>query len=169
MQNTFLKPNRFLLATPELQGSFFEGSIILLLDHHESGSYGLIINKFQNMPFNEVFFPGCKTRDLHSFLLAGPVDQEKIHQLRRAETNSDHKFELEVIANDANAQNISDSCFFLGYAGWGQEQLEKEIRDGCWQVADCDVKPIFESLLSGHKFVMEEFSPHVLSGEDFVP
>jgi putative transcriptional regulator len=56
MQNTFLKPNRFLLATPELQGSFFEGSIILLLDHHESGSYGLIINKFQNMPFNEVFF-----------------------------------------------------------------------------------------------------------------
>jgi putative transcriptional regulator len=42
-----------------------------------------------------------------------------------------------------NLLDASDIRFFLGYSGWGKEQLDKEMNENSWFVGEQDVNTIF--------------------------
>ena len=62
------------------------------------------------------------------------------------------------VLNKIDTQDTANHKIFLGYSGWGPEQLEKEIQDGAWHVCDVDFELIFNDKPSS---IIEELSKKV--------
>jgi putative transcriptional regulator len=85
MEHGIIRPGDFLLAMPALGGSYFHDSVIFVVEHGHSGSWGLVINNPVHIPLDEVFsrnhrFPRpplpvdfALERPLHTFFFGGPV------------------------------------------------------------------------------------------------
>jgi putative transcriptional regulator len=55
-------PGRILISEPLLQDFYFRRSVVLLADHSDEGTFGLILNKPVDVRFNDVIkgFPNFK-------------------------------------------------------------------------------------------------------------
>ena len=86
MHTEIIRPGDFLLATPALEGSYFQDSVIFVAECSRTGSWGLVINHPAHIPLDEVFRknPGTMSksfspdtiglgRQLHTFFFGGPV------------------------------------------------------------------------------------------------
>ena len=87
MPTKIVCPGDFLLATPALRGSYFQDSVVFIVEcNSKSGSWGLVINHFAHIPLDEVFRKNpdithrtlpweirCAARELHKFFFGGPV------------------------------------------------------------------------------------------------
>jgi putative transcriptional regulator len=151
-----LKAPIFLISTPRIGESFFSASVVLLLEHTESGSMGLVLNhesslemkefcESQNMKFK------CTTND--PILLGGPVQPERAFILH----DSEHKGpETEEVEDSVHFSYSMESLglltdepptrmrVFLGYAGWGPGQLVQEVSSGAWLLAPLNWRLVFE-------------------------
>lgn len=148
--NVAPKTGRILIAEPFLPGSYFNRSIVFLVEHNEEGSVGFILNKpvdFQVKEFKEEFpsFDG-------KLYTGGPVNIESvyyIHTLGEHIPNSipimenlywggdyDHLKDL-INSGFAGKEQVR---FFLGYSGWTKNQLREEISEDSWLVGD--ISPI---------------------------
>jgi putative transcriptional regulator len=136
---------RILVSEPFLRDHFFRRAVVLLAEHNENGSFGLIINKPIEYSFNEVVsdFPEI---DLPVFL-GGPVRTDRLFYIHSAGPDmvngsmeimnglwwgghiEDVKSKLSE--GELNAQNIK---FFVGYSGWDPDQLNKEIEHHSWVI-----------------------------------
>ena len=137
---------RILIAEPFLPGSYFNRSIIFLVEHNAQGSVGFILNKkvdFDIEHFSEEF-PKYKGE----IFLGGPVNIESlyyIHSLGNAIPNSIHISDnlywggnVNVLKQmvDQEVANEKNVRFFLGYSGWDKGQLSDELTDDSWLVSD---------------------------------
>jgi putative transcriptional regulator len=86
MRTEIIHPGDFLLATPALGGSYFQDTVIFMVECSSgSGSWGLVVNHFAHLPLDEVFRKKTGTvnkplisemaadRKLHTFFFGGPV------------------------------------------------------------------------------------------------
>jgi putative transcriptional regulator len=160
-----LQKGTLLAASQDLQEDYFARSVILIIHHStEDGSMGLVLNRpmgenvqidysdelssiAESVPNEEgisrLFFEG------------GPVDRSYLFYLHRlshiiADGNpvledlhwggdlDAVRAEPEVVAADEPLLR-----FYLGYAGWEQGQLEREIELGAWMLVPGDVDQIF--------------------------
>ena len=129
-----------LVASPRLMDPNFAQSVVLIVQHNESGAMGLILNRPLEMDVQTVWqqvseMPCAVDEALHQ---GGPCDGP-LMVLHRDPKHS----QLEVISNvhwttdkDSVEQLVSqNNCamkFFVGYAGWGEGQLEGELKTGAW-------------------------------------
>jgi putative transcriptional regulator len=144
----------FLVANPVLPDPNFSRSVVLLCDHNEQGSFGLVINRSAEINISEVFSDHDILRSLQSkVFVGGPVAQSQVFYLCRSDTplpgtelicdnlhlglNWD---ELEdVLRTLKNPQeNIR---FYMGYSGWGAGQLANEMSQRSWLT--CAAKNFF--------------------------
>ncbi len=137
-----LEPGLLLVAEPAMLDPNFRHAVVLLCDHDENGSFGLILNKPTNLQLAEVL---AEPVDLdHPLFLGGPVQPDTLHFL--------HTYSAElpdaVIVGDDVAwggpfDEVADSIrvgtldgsrfrFFAGYAGWDGGQLADEVAEGSW-------------------------------------
>jgi len=143
-----LEAGKLLISTPELLlDHIFNQSVILLTDHNENGSVGFIINKPLILNLNDVIkdVPG-------GFQLwnGGPVDTVNLFYLHTIPNllpdsmifDSKNKTyiggdfnKVKQLLNEGVINNHHIK-FFLGYSGWGKNQLEKEIKEKAWFVSD---------------------------------
>lgn len=137
---------RLLISEPFMMNFFFDKSVVLLVEHNEEGSIGLILNKAIQVPFHEVVkdFPFFKTK----IFLGGPVENEQlffIHRLGDLIANSIQIIDdlywggninqlKELIA--MNLVHEQDIRFYLGYSGWSAGQLKAEIKRKTWLVTE---------------------------------
>lgn len=151
-----------LAAMPQIQDPFFALSVVLLIDHQPEGSFGLIINRPTELTVREVLdgleieWKGGSEAMTH---FGGPVQPQMGTVLFNAEAASLDGIEettLEICEGIRITQHIGDlstiaakppSSFklLLGYAGWGQGQLEQEIQRNDWLIAPLDTALLFES------------------------
>lgn len=151
---------KLLISEPFLQDKNFGRSVILLIDHGEGGTMGLIVNK--QLPHHVVndFVQEFKYVDDIPLYRGGPV-------------GTDTLFYLHTLSDLENAIPIGDGLFlngdfngikryilqgnpvegnvrfFLGYSGWDADQLENEIAENTWLIGQSDAttlmrKPIKE-------------------------
>jgi putative transcriptional regulator len=167
-----LIPNgSLLLASPLLKGSYFEDTVILLVDYStENGSYGLVLNHLTTMPLNEVFdgYHYSHPPKTYTFNLGGPV-QENMLQIIQTNTSiledtvemqprvfiggewhSNHDFLEQVLAKP-------DLRIFLGYTGWAPGQLENEIAEGAWELHHTDIYTLLHGPKEQLQAPVEEF------------
>ncbi len=146
-----------LHATDNLNGSYFEGAVVLIAVHDENGTFGLMLNRSSHMPLQEVFNPVPDVVDVkRPFYIGGPVDEEGLHLLHicsEFDTNNGLQIVdgLELGGEWDNIEEIlqsdpSKTLLFLGYSGWDAGQLEDELEEGSWNTYTPDLLELLNHL-----------------------
>ena len=157
--------NHFLIAMPGLSDELFGRSVVFMCEHSERGALGLVINKPSDilLPrlFEKVDLPMGRD-DLAGLPVfqGGPVQTERgfvLHEAVSGEGESVYastlsipgglemttsKDVLEAMASGAGPRRVFVS---LGYASWGQGQLESEITENSWLTVEADPSLIFDA------------------------
>ncbi len=139
------------IAEPFLPGSYFNRSIIFLVNHSSDGSVGFILNKPVDFPIPEFYneFPDYTD----PIFVGGPVDIESLYFIHRyGQLIDDSVHIMGDLYWGGNFNQLKDLInkgkidpnhvrFFLGYSGWDKGQLKEEIDEDSWLVAD--IPPAF--------------------------
>jgi putative transcriptional regulator len=143
-----LRPGKLLVASRGLPDPNFARTVVLLADAGPKGAMGLVINRRSEVTIARLF-PHLKpsTTTAEAAFVGGPV--ERTHALalvRGAEApigarpvtpgvflvTATEALEALIAAGSASSR----LRVYVGYAGWGPGQLESEITQGAWHVAD---------------------------------
>ena len=141
-----LKAGSYIKSTAKLMDSFFEHTTILIVEHNEEGSTGFVMNKSFNKSLHDLIeFNHSKPFPLMD---GGPVDRDHLFVLHKRPDLIDegkqvfNDFHLggnmdQVIeAINTNAFNHQEIQLFIGYCGWDLGELEAEIDEGSWIIAN---------------------------------
>jgi putative transcriptional regulator len=147
---------RLLVATPPLTDPNFDRTVVFVLEHHEDGAIGLIVNRPTDEALAE---PLDRWIDLQSapssIFSGGPVDTNAMIAMATTKTPLNEPTDLltpisgVVASTDLSADpaivaaHVDAVRIFRGYAGWGAGQLEFEIEEGAWLVLDAQVGDVF--------------------------
>ncbi|NRA42951.1 MAG: YqgE/AlgH family protein [Pseudomonadales bacterium] len=150
---------KLLVAMPAHQGDCFEKAIILLLEHSQSGAFGLIINQPDQLTEGDIIHSVLDAYDADAFkqtaFIGGPVHAEQgfiIHPsspTTRWQAEAQYDFGISVTTSSdiltaiAEANYSAHYLIALGYAGWDQGQLEQELQDNHWLVAETQPQRLF--------------------------
>eukprot|EP00668_Euglena_longa_P017673 GGOE01022106.1.p1 GENE.GGOE01022106.1~~GGOE01022106.1.p1 ORF type:complete len:435 (-),score=39.68 GGOE01022106.1:201-1346(-) len=139
------EPGCLLVAQPQhfrFSQKYFQFAVVLLVEHDEEGTLGLILNCPLGSTMGEVhdvdavfsknplYFGGDvgrRTRILHPF-----SGLKKSAQIIPGVYTSALDQVLPIVQEDC--KKAADVKFFCGYAGWGPGQLQRECDDGVWWV-----------------------------------
>lgn len=164
--------HHFLIAMPGLVDGIFSRSVVYLCEHSERGAMGLIINKPSDISMRELFekvdLP-LRRDDLAEsrVLLGGPLHTERGFVLHDpiviAEPIQDggsvygstltvegglemttSRDVLEALSSGAGPRRVLVS---LGYASWGEGQLETELAENAWLTVPASADIVFETPL----------------------
>lgn len=168
-----IKPQkgRILISEPFLMDYFFKRSVVLLAEHNEEGSFGVIVNKPIKARFNEVVkhFPEFDTE----VFLGGPVQGDSLFYLHTlGDEIPDSTKIIEGVYWGGDLETVSemitigklrpeDIRFFIGYSGWAPKQLEDELERNSWVVSNINAG----QLLSGNPSNLWEESLGLLGGD----
>lgn len=142
-----LEAGRLLVATPALLDPNFDGTVVLLLDHDEDGSLGVVLNRASQVPVGEVLpdWSGIAS-DPGVLFAGGPVSTDSalaVGALPGSEESDPVGFrrlygDVGIIDLDAPPELVAPALtglrVFAGYAGWGSEQLQAEVDADSWYV-----------------------------------
>jgi putative transcriptional regulator len=143
---------KFLIASPALVDPNFARAVVLIAEHSDDGAMGLILNRPTEAVVAEaveelagVVDPG------EPVYLGGPVQEQSVMVL--AEFDDPGQAAALVIEDigflpaDAQLEDLSGHTrrarVFAGHSGWGPGQLDAELEDGSWIVADPRTDEVF--------------------------
>ncbi len=149
-----LKKGRVLISEPFLNDPQFRRTVVLLSDHNIEGSVGFIINRLLSVTSDEIV-PDILDFNFPLFY-GGPVEPNTLHFIHKvgyliegSQEISDGIFwggNIEM-ANELLNKKVAtpdEFRFFIGYSGWSPNQLEEEISEKAWWVADVNAEIIFD-------------------------
>jgi putative transcriptional regulator len=142
-----------LIANPFLKDPNFMRTVIFLCEHKEEGSFGFVINKLFPTTLGEVI-PELKEFKIPLYF-GGPVQKDTIHFLHQYPDviaggeevfNGVYwggNFESVVALIKLNGIDFSKIKFFIGYSGWGEKQVEDELKEKSWLTVEATRKLLF--------------------------
>jgi len=137
---------KLLISEPFLSDPNFKRSVVLMAEHTMEGTVGFILNQPSQLLLKDLV-PDLWQADYPIFI-GGPVEIDTIHFIHRCydKLNSGEEigngiywggnFETLKILVNSNAIDKNEVKFFLGYSGWGRNQLMEEIKGNTWIVSD---------------------------------
>jgi len=143
-----LSPGDLLAAHPGLEDPNFARTVLLLAEHTAAGAFGLVLNRSTGLTIDQLL-PDHPVLGHLPFpvLLGGPVDHSRLHfvhalpgritggnELRPGLWIGGELDELAAVLAErlAAGRPVDDVRVFLGYAGWGEGQLDHELATGAW-------------------------------------
>ncbi|WP_042368990.1 YqgE/AlgH family protein [Bacteroides neonati] len=143
--NVLPSQGKILISEPFLCDVTFRRSVVLLVDHTNEGTMGLIINKELPLSLNHLIHE-FKYIDTIPLFKGGPICTDTLfylHTLPDIPEAFQVNQELYINGNfDAIKRYILQGNpvegkirFFLGYSGWQYEQLEREITENSWMIS----------------------------------
>lgn len=147
----------FLVADEQLKDPRFRNGVILLIQHNQQGSAGLVVNRGSRLSLSTILPKDSSlTGDGGTLSYGGPVDPNTLLALVKVRNHPPEPAE-EVVEGlyvtgvgvldewtDFSAEVVSYRAF-VGYTGWAAGQLGAEIQRGDWSVLQADA----ESVLTG--------------------
>jgi putative transcriptional regulator len=159
-----------LLSMPQLVDPNFHRAVVLMVEHNDEGSFGLILNKQSDMSVAELLealeleWKGSDDAKVGSGGPVMPTTGWVLHTpsaaigdgaatlaegLERAGTVSITS-DVDLSTSPAKLRLIADTPperirFLLGYAGWGPGQLAAEMASGSWLHAEVDAALVFDT------------------------
>ena len=142
---------RLLISEPFLPDPNFFRSVVLLTEHNQDGSVGLVLNQETEMRVNELFDDVLCRNIVYS---GGPVGKNSLLFLHSNESLLHAEpvlpglywggdFEMLKFQLNEGLMNANDVVFFAGYSGWGPGQLQGELEQKSWIVAPARADYIF--------------------------
>ncbi|MES2619456.1 MAG: YqgE/AlgH family protein [Bacteroidota bacterium] len=147
---------QLLLSEPFMFDENFKRTVVLVCEHNEeNGTVGLILNKPVNLKLNDVVegFPSFNAK----VFLGGPVGTDTlqfVHSLGNKIEDSVQlttglywggNFEQMKLMLETGQIQAEQIRFFLGYSGWGPDQLVQEMKVNSWIVSPGKSKYIFKA------------------------
>ncbi|HUJ24930.1 MAG TPA: YqgE/AlgH family protein [Myxococcales bacterium] len=144
-----------LIAVPQMDDENFSRSVVLLVEHNESGAMGVVINRQSEIALSDIGREhGMEVHDgAGNAYIGGPVERDRgflVH--RRPEVGDSVRLEEGVflsVSTDALRALLAGEPdayrLCLGYAGWGAGQLEREMVAGGWLNSSISSKRIFDT------------------------
>lgn len=150
---------KILISEPFLCDHMFGRSVILLVDHTQEGTMGLVMNKPIPLCLNDLL-KDFNCQENIPIYKGGPISTDTLFYLHTLENITDS---LRIsngfyLNGDFNAikQYIEDGNsikgkirFFLGYSGWESGQLSQEIQENTWLVGKADMSSLMNEKASG--------------------
>ena len=153
---------RLLVAMPLIEEPTFRRTVVLLLDHDEEGSLGVVLNRPSEIDVDDVLplWRGLVTGEpvLHD---GGPVGRDSALGLASVPGREEHEpdgfrrvtgsfglVDLDVDP-DSLVGAIAGLRLFVGYAGWSPGQLEGELEEGAWVVVEAEAGDAFTADAEG--------------------
>jgi putative transcriptional regulator len=140
-----------LVASPKLADPNFARCVILIIQHGEEGAFGLVLNRATRSPLAEIWselFGGvCAVEG--PLYIGGPVDGPPLAVHGDADCSEREVLSGVHLASQPSTieqlvtQPQSPVRVFLGYSGWGEGQLESELREGAWLTAPAAPEHVF--------------------------
>ncbi len=159
-----------LLSMPHLVDPNFTRAVVLMIEHNDEGSFGLIINQPSEMTVTSLLqvldidwqgdkramvWTGGPVMPTSGWVLHEPTDivgkgspslQTGLESggtidITDGVSLSTSPAKLRVLA----AEPPRRTRFLLGYAGWGPGQLAEEMTRGSWLHADVDTEIVFDT------------------------
>jgi len=160
------KSGRVLIAQPSLNDPFFKRTVIYLVEHDANGCMGFIVNRKLNISLSDILvdFPDVDV----NVSVGGPVSPETINFLHTfgdlipntyplgngIYMNGDiNALKTLAIAGKVNAKNLR---IFIGYSGWGPKQLENEIKEKSWVVANFPPADVMKGVYDNWYFAVQQ-------------
>ncbi|MFW0778255.1 MAG: YqgE/AlgH family protein [Rickettsiales bacterium] len=151
---------QLLIATPQVQGSCFDRSVIYMCAHNKEGAMGVIINyPVATVQLEEILEQLNIESDVAMpdvpIHFGGPVESYRgfvIHSSDHAPQEAIFSQDGIVVSASMNIlQKIAEGAgprkglLMLGYAGWSPGQLESEIETGSWITIPASRKLVFDT------------------------
>lgn len=143
---------RLLVATELVGGEVFSKTVILLLHYDEHGAMGIVINRPTDIvPMELVADKDDMAAYDGTLYFGGPVQMNSLRALLRTDTppgeaeaviDSVYLVRVDDALKDTQADQ-SDLRLFIGYAGWGAGQLDREMVRGSWHVVQASHEHVF--------------------------
>jgi putative transcriptional regulator len=146
---------RLLVAEPMLGDPNFDRTVVLMIQHTAEGALGLVLNRPTDVPVAEalpdwapvVTKPGV----LH---IGGPVEEQSGWCLARARDADELEGFVPVVGDlglvdlELDPEHVVSAFsavrLYAGYSGWGPGQLERELAQDAWFVADAEPDDPFQ-------------------------
>jgi len=153
---------QMLIAMPAMADPNFTRSVTLLCQHNEEGAIGITINRQSDFTLGELLFQlniPCEDQETSSMVVleGGPVSPDRGFVLHTPVEGFDSSIQInddimvttsrDVLSAIAAGKGPEQFLVALGYAGWGDGQLESEMRQNAWLSVPADKGILFESAL----------------------
>jgi putative transcriptional regulator len=131
-----------LLDSGQLQGSFFQRTVVLVCQHDSEGAFGLVLNKPEGSAVGDILLsdvpPGVSQLPV---FVGGPVQPTAFTFLHGAQADEESAVvpgiavahSVELLNELAGSEEALGSLkMFTGYSGWSPGQLDDEMSRGAW-------------------------------------
>ncbi|MDO5285725.1 MAG: YqgE/AlgH family protein [Actinomycetia bacterium] len=147
-----------LVASVDLRDGVFDQTVVLLLDHDDSGTLGVVLNRVSRVDLGQVLPQWVSEVSLPQALYAGgPVSPNGAICLAslgpgQAEPPGWRRLfhEVGLLHLDTPVEIVRgafrDLRIYAGYAGWAAGQLDAELRRGAWHV----VPALYDDIFGDH-------------------
>jgi putative transcriptional regulator len=143
---------KLLISSPSLVDPNFRRTVVLMTHHDDEGAVGLVLSRPSDLRIDEA------VPDLGELpyadevvYLGGPVQPEAVVVL--AELTEAPEESAAIVGHviymppntDPAELRASRVRVFAGYSGWGPGQLEQELEEPAWIVAEAEPTDVFAS------------------------
>ncbi len=153
---------RLLVATPALADPNFDRAVVLLLDHDEEGSLGVVLNRPTPVGVRDILESWAELAGEPGVVFqGGPVSLDSALGVAVVPGEAQAEGEeggavlgdgpvgwrrvhgaIGLVDLEAPPELLAAALgslrIFAGYAGWGPGQLEDELVDGAWYVVESE-------------------------------
>ncbi len=138
-----------LIATPRLPDPRFNRMVVLMMQHDESGAFGIVLGPPAEVSIRDLcpsLGVSWQREDAPPVRYGGPCEPQRIFLLLGGESAPEetvtvapgvHLGSSIPLLKRVGAQKEQSLAVFSGYAGWGSGQLESEIQKGSWIHGEC--------------------------------
>jgi putative transcriptional regulator len=157
--------NQFIIAMPALTDPIFSHTVTYLCQHNAEGALGIVINRLANMKLGDIFkqmnIPVTSKAAIEMpVFTGGPVQQHRGFVLHTNTNNSRWDMTLpvsesislttsrDIIESIAIGEGPEQYLVALGYAGWSEGQLEKEMLENTWLNTPFGKQVLFETSIN---------------------
>ena len=148
---------RLLVASRDLADPNFAQTVVLLVHYDAQGVVGLILNRRTHVPLSRVLdgLEAAKNRS-DPVYLGGPVETPAVFALLKSPARLEgaeyvfggvYLIHTKALFEQTISARPDPRVFhvYLGYAGWGNDQLQKEVELGQWFIFPGDEGTVFDS------------------------
>ena len=167
MNNPVFFSGQFLLATPGMADPRFARSVVAICSHDEDGALGINIGEtVEGISFHDILrqfdintdeAPNCDV------FLGGPMETQRGFILHSLDINLSDTLQvgdcwglsssIDMLRAIAQGRGPEYWIIALGYSGWGGGQLESELTQNGWTIAEGSPDWLYEAAC-GDKWLM---------------
>jgi len=139
---------KLLVAEPFMADPYFKRTVVLMCEHEEAGSMGFVLNRFVDLRLQDLIegIPPTTTKvgiggpvgsgELYFLHSLGEQIEGAVHILDKLYMGGEFEQIKDMLVLDPTL--VHQFRFFVGYAGWGKNQLNSELESRSWLIANGD-------------------------------